>query len=115
MSKQRIRYVSHKFKSNHKITCNVYTSESTGALYRVILNLDDMEFYIRNERTKAYVKKSNRPCNNLNVLKRNARKALESMGVVLDRESRSRSFGLCEKGYTMDKHLEKIREEKEDI
>lgn len=114
MKAQRIRYVDHKFKPGHKISLNSYTSETRGSSYRIILNLEDMEYYIRNERTKEYIKKSTIKYTNINVLKRNARRALESFGVSLDTESRSRTFGRCETGYTMKIHLEKIRDEKKE-
>lgn len=102
MSTQRIKYCDHKFKEGHKITGKFYVSKITGAKYRVILNLqdpDNLEYYIRNERTKQYVFKSGQ-YTNLNVLKRKAREELERFGVPLDKESRQRSFGLCEKGYS---------------
>lgn len=111
MSSQRIRYIDHKYKENHKISLNSYISKSTGARYRIILNLEDMEFYIRNERTKQYIKKSKTSYTNMNVLKRNARRALESMGVTLDTESRSRTFGRCNKGYNQSIHMKKEKEQ----
>jgi len=102
MSGNRIKYVDHKFKENYKISTRAYTSQSTGAKYRPILNLTDMEFYLRNERTKEYVFKSG-SYTNLNVLKRNARAKLESFGVELQTESRDRTFGLVPSGMTQEK------------
>lgn len=109
MSTQRIKYCDHKFKEGHKITGKFYVSNITGAKYRVILNLQDpenLEYYIRNERTKQYVFKSGQ-YTNLNVLKRKAREELGRFGVPLDKESRNRTFGLCEVGTTQDKWEEK--------
>jgi len=103
MSGNRIKYVDHKFKENHRISTRAYVSNSTGAKYRPILNLTDMEYYIRNERTKEYVYKS-KQYTNLNVLKRNARSELERFGVDLKRESRDRDFGLCRSGYSQKTH-----------
>lgn len=107
----RIRYIDHKFKENHRISLNDYTSESTGAKYRVILNLEDMEFYIRNERTKEYVFKSTVKYTNINVLKRNARGKLEKYGVKLSRESRNRCFGICNEGYSMNEYMKELEQE----
>jgi hypothetical protein len=103
----RVRYIDHKYKKNHKISLKAFTSKSTGAKYRTILNLEDMEFYIRNERSKEYVFKSG-TYTNLNVLKRNARAKLENFGIELKRESRDRNFGLCSKGTTQ-KQLDKFQ------
>jgi len=109
-TKNRIRYVEHKYRDNHKISGKHFVSASTGAKYRIILNLTDMEYYIRNERTKEYVYKSN-TYTNMNVLKRNARARLERFGVPLERESRDRSFGLCSKGTTQTKWEKEKRQE----
>ena len=100
----RIRYTDHKFKQQHKISMRAFTSASTGAKYRVILNLsnpDAMEYYIRNERTKEYVFKSGTYTNE-NVLKRAARAKLSKYGVKTGKENRSRSFGVCPKGFTQE-------------
>lgn len=115
MSRLRIKYIDHKYKEGCKISLNDYVSESTGARYRVILNLNDNEYYIRNERTKEYVFKSN-SYGNLNVLKRNARNKLQKFGVNLGREVRQRTFGRCEKNWNQEKQIRKERElRKEDI
>ena len=52
---------------------------------------------------KEFVKKS-RKHKNMNMLKKEAREDLESLGVEFKRESRSRTFGLCEKGYDQKTH-----------
>lgn len=108
----RIKYVDHKFKDNHMITLRSFTSDSTGANYRIVLNLTDNQYYIRNERTKEYVFKS-KTYGNMNVLKRNARSELERFGVVLKKEIRFRTFGLCKQGYTQKDHenLEALKTE----
>jgi len=116
MSIQRIKYVDHKYKQNHRVSARAFVSQTTGAKYRPVLNLTDMEFYIRNERTKKYVHKSGK-YTNLNVLKRMARAKLESFGVPLKTESRDRQFGLVEAGMTQQKWEAQQRlqkEEKED-
>ena len=103
MSGNRIKYIDHKFKKNHKITSKQFTSQKTGAKYRIVLNLDGMEYYIRNERTKEFIYKS-KSYTNLNVLKRTARSKLEKLGVSLKREIRDRAFGQCAKGYNQKTH-----------
>ena len=95
----RIRYHEQPHRENTLISRNEYVSQSTGARYRVILDLNEMVYKIRNERTKKFVAKS-KAYGNMNVLKRNARAHLEKFGVVLSRESRDRTFGLCKKGMT---------------
>ena len=102
-SGNRIKYLDHKFKENHKISTKVFVSKFNGAKYRVVLNLDDMEYYIRNERTKVNIYKS-RTYTNINVLKRTARAKLEKLGVELKREIRDRQFGICKKGYSQKDH-----------
>jgi len=106
MSGERIKYSDHKYKANHRISNKAYTSKSTGAKYRIILNLEEMIYCIRNERTKSYIFKSG-SYTNLNVLKRTARAKLESYGIQLKRESRDRSFGLCSAGTTQEKWEQK--------
>lgn len=108
----RIRYHEHKFKEGCVISGRAYES-NRGAKYRIILNLNKMEYYIRNERTKEYVKKSTYEYTNLNALKKAAREALGKLGVPLERESRSRTFGLCEKGTTQTSHLIEQRKKKQ--
>ena len=105
MSGNRIKYIDHKYKNEHKISVRDYVSTGTGARYRIILNIKDMEYYIRNERTKEYVFKSNK-IGNMNVLKRKARAELERFGVSLKKEIRDRTFGICSKGFSQKKHEE---------
>ena len=98
----RIRYVNHPTKENYLISLNEYISEKTGAKYKIILDLNNMLYCIRNERNKEFIYKSKK-YTNLNVLKRTARAKLESLGVKLARESRDRTFGLCPKNWTQEK------------
>jgi hypothetical protein len=99
----RIRYVNHPTKDDNKISIQKFTSEKTGATYKVVLDLVEMVYKIRNERTKEFAVKS-KAYGNLNVLKRNARAHLVKLGVNLSTESRWRTFGICEKGYNQKKH-----------
>ncbi len=107
----RIRYHEHKYKEGCVISGREFVS-NRGAKYRIILNLEAMEYYIRNERTKEFVKKSTYPYTNLNALKGAARRALERLGVNLKKESRYRTFGLCDKNYSQEKHNSEKRKEK---
>lgn len=103
---RRIKYKERKDRENWMESHHVYVSEINGARYKVFLALDEMKYFIRNERTKEFTKKS-KEYGNLNVLKRNARAALEKLGVNLgSKEIRDRQFGLCKKGYTQEKHEE---------
>lgn len=100
----RVRYKKHT-KKNEMISQQIFVSQSRGSSYRVVLNLEERVYKIRNERTKEFVVKS-KAYGSISVLKRNARKHLEKLGVVLKKESRDRTFGLCEKNYTQKKHEE---------
>lgn len=103
MSKgNRIKYIDYEYRENSVISVQKFYSTSYKCYYRVILDFENMQFYIRNELKKEFTKKSKK-YGNLNVLKRNARKSLESLGVDLKKESRWRTFGVCEKGMTQDK------------
>jgi hypothetical protein len=115
----RIRYAEHKYKAGHKVSLRAYTSKKTGAKYRIVLKLDtdkELQYFIRNERTKKYVYKSN-IYTNLNVLKGAARNELERFGVTFKKEVRDRTYGLCSKGYSQKEHeaseRKKVKEEDE--
>jgi hypothetical protein len=103
MSGNRIKYVEHKFRDDSMISMKSYTSSRTGASYRIILDFAEMQYFIRNERTKEFVFKS-KPYKNKNVLKRTARAELERFGVDLKKEVRDRTFGRCNKGYNQRQH-----------
>jgi len=113
MAAKRIKYMDYDFRGEgYKISVKDFISQRTGARYKIILNLNEMEYYIRNERNKEKIKTS-RKHKNMNVMKREAREDLESLGVILGKEVRSRSFGLCETGYSQTKHKRLIREREE--
>ena len=103
MASNRIRYIKYDSRPGCKISLRKFTSKKTGANYRVIINEEDMEYYIRNERSKEFTKKS-RKHKNMNVLKKEAREDLESLGVEFKRESRQRTFGVKPKGYDQKTH-----------
>lgn len=100
----RIRYIETEHE-NILISNKVFTSQSTGARYSVVLDLNNYTFRIRNENSKTNTVMGGENINNLNVLKRTAKKHLERLGVCFHDESRMRTFGLCEKGYTQKKHI----------
>ena len=106
MSGNRIRYKKHPTKDDCLLSINSYVSKSTGARYKIVLDLEDMKFGIRNERNKEFTFKSKK-YTNLNVLKRTARSKLESFGIDLSRESRDRTFGICDKGHNQHKEENK--------
>lgn len=99
----RIRYEDHEHRENWVISIQKFVSKRNGAKYRVLLDMENKTYNIRNERTKEFIYKS-KSYGNLNVLKRNARNQLEKLGVELNKEVRDRTFGICPKGYTQDKH-----------
>jgi len=102
----RIRYQAQKNRENTVISVQVFTSQRTGAKYRVVLDYNENVYKIRNERTKEFVIKSS-PYSNINVMKNKVRESLEKLGVVLRRETRDRTFGKCEKGYSQKEHEKK--------
>jgi hypothetical protein len=79
----------------------------------VIINEEEMEYYVRNERSKEFVKKS-RKHKNMNVMKKEAREDLERLGVEFKRESRQRTFGVKPKGYDQKTHEREERQKKVD-
>jgi hypothetical protein len=104
MANLRILYKEHDSRDGWLISISKFES-GRGAHYRVLLDLNEKQFYIRNEYSKEFVVKSVK-YGNLNVLKRNARAALGKLGVAIGRECRNRTFGLCEKGTTQKKVIE---------
>lgn len=109
----RIRYIDYDYRPGCKISLRKFTSSKNGASYRVIINEEEMEYYVRNERSKEFVKKS-RKHKNMNILKKEAREDLESLGVEFKRESRNRTFGLKPKGYSQKDHEREERQKKVD-
>ena len=103
MASNRIRYEDTDkegiVKSKRK-----FTSESSGIVFQVFLNLNDYTYEIKSMGNDNYIK-GGMKINNLNVLKRKVKEHLVKLGVVFDSESRNRTFGLCSNGYTQEKHL----------
>lgn len=102
MANLRIRYEEHKYRDNWMISIKTFVSKINGARYKVLLDLEEKKYFVRNENTKQFVKRS-KSYGNINVLKRNARDCLKSLGVEMGREVRDRSFGVCPKGMTQGK------------
>ena len=112
---QRIRYKETK-EPGVVVSTKTYTSARTGAQYKVYLNLNDVTYKIKNVNSEN-VYRGGENINNLNVLKRNVKARLESMGVQFEGEERWRSFGLCPKGMTQEKwlkHKELEKQQKKD-
>jgi hypothetical protein len=101
----RIRYEKHPTKEECVISVQDFVSSKNGGRYRIVLNLQEMTYHIRNERSKEFIY-SSKKYGNLNVLKRTARARLESYGITLSRESRERTFGLCPVGWSQKKQEE---------
>jgi hypothetical protein len=99
--KLRIRY--HKM-GNKLTTVNPIFSKH-GSSYTVHIDLENCTYLIRNQ-TSMRKYEGGEGVNNLTVLKRKVKKHLEYLGVEFDTEKRFRTFGLCEKGYTQEKHLQ---------
>lgn len=101
----RIKYIQdenkpHLYHSKYEII------SIRGSRYKVTLNLQEMTYIIRNIK-----KRRNYTCDikitNLNVLKRKVKSHLTRLGCKFSMEIRNRTFGLCEKGYSQQKHLNK--------
>lgn len=103
--KTRIRYKDHTKRENVVESTTTFMSSSTGARYLIRLDLNNYTYEIKNIRSELLYRGGDN-INNLNVLKRTAKKRLESLGVKFSKEDRDRTFGLCKKGYNQKKHLE---------
>jgi len=104
----RIKYEQDK-KNPHILRSKHEVISKRGSRYRVILNLQEMTYVIRNVK-----KRRNYTCSvkitNLNVLKRKVKAHLTKLGCKFSMEIRNRTFGICEKGYSQQKHLNKIKQ-----
>lgn len=106
----RIRYVKTE-ENNIFESLRIFVSSINGARYKVFLDLNDFTFKIRNENTKTFTVKGGEDINNLNVLKRAAKRHLAKLGVEFNDENRQRTFGICDKGYTQKAHTNKLPSE----
>lgn len=102
---QRIRYDK---KEGKLVSRELFSNK--GSKYIVFIDLETMTYVIRNLLSlRKY--EGGKGINNLTVLKRNVKKHLSHLGVPFDREIRHRTFGICEKGYSQAKEIQKRREE----
>lgn len=101
---KRIAYEEHPTRENTMISRTDFVSQRNGAKYKVVLDMDNMVFMIRNERKKEFIYKSGQYKSN-NSLKHAARIKLSRLGVELGKESRYRTFGKVEKGMTQEKWI----------
>lgn len=103
--KQRIRYIE---KDGKLISGEIISKHN--AKYIVVIDLSTMTYLIRNTLSlRKYC--GGEGINNLHVLKRKVKKHLEHLGCEFSSEKRFRSFGLCESGYNMQIHLQKMKED----
>jgi hypothetical protein len=99
----RIRYSETSdgiFKSKR-----IFESKRYGSRYRVVLDMNEKIYKIINTNDRRIVKKGGENINNVNTLKRAARSALMSLGVMLEPEVREMSE-------TQLKALEEAREKR---
>lgn len=102
----RIKYIQDPNNPDILVSKYEIVSARYGSRYKVFLNLKDMTFRIRNlEKRRNY--DFDLKLTNLNVLKKAAKRELIRLGCSFKLEIRNRSFGLCEKGYTQQKHKQK--------
>lgn len=106
--KQRIRYVK---KEGKLISKNEIISKH-GSKYMVYIDTQSMTYIIRNM-ISARKYDGGENINNMNVLKRTIKAHLEHLGCVFDKEKRQRVFGICPKGWNMQKELEKRKMEQQ--
>jgi len=103
---QRIRYKEETpgiFRSKR-----IFVSASTGARYKVLLDTNEMIYKVQNLNTMEFVYVGGENINNMNVLKRTAKKTLEKkFGVNFEEESRNRTYGICKSGWSQEKELKK--------
>jgi len=105
--KQRIRYIK---KDGNIVSKNEIVSKH-GSRYSVSIDLATMTYTIKNLVSfRRYEGGEN--INNMNVLKRTIKAHLSHLGVLFDTERRNRTFGLCERGHSQSREIEKRREEK---
>lgn len=69
-----------------------YFSERYNTYYYVVLDETNKKFRIVNVNQKRTVAEDKGNINNINVLKRNAKQALEKLGVVFSTELRDRDY-----------------------
>lgn len=104
----RIRY--KKDRKNPNILISNEIVATTGSRYKVYLNISELTYKIKNLVSEScYYGGEN--ISNLNYLKTAVRNRLQnSFKVELNSEMRNRTFGVCSKGYTQDRHEEKSNE-----
>lgn len=109
MSK-RIRYKEMPNRPGVLESVRVYTS-NRGAMYKVRINTNDNTYEIKNLRSE-HIYRGGEKTNNHATVKKAAKRHLMRLGVSFNDEDRNRSFAVCPKGYTQEKHMTKILEEK---
>jgi hypothetical protein len=80
-----------------------------GSRYMIYIDLVKVTYTIRNV-ISARRYEGGEDITNMNVLKRKIKAHLEHLGCEFDKESRMRTFGLCEKSWNQSKEMEKRRQ-----
>ena len=99
----RISYISIDGNEKLKVSKSFIIS-NRGTRYKVFLDLEKMEYRIHNALKRRWYTGKNK-INNINVLKRAAKRHLLRLGCRFKEEVRNRTFGICEKGYSQQKHI----------
>lgn len=98
---QRIRYEK---KGDKELISHPITSKK-GSTYVVTVDLSTMTYIIRNQLSfRKY--EGGKDINSLMVLKRKIKKHLAHLGCVFGKETRNRTFGRCDRGFSQQKHIE---------
>lgn len=108
----RIRYEKTKIEGVYK-SKQIFVSATTGARYKVVIDTNNKIYKIMNVLKQMTIAEGGEKINNINVLKDAAKKRLQKLGVRFEDEMRNRTFGLCEKGYSQEKHKNKETENNE--
>ena len=99
---QRIQYI--KTKNPDILTNKKPLVSNKGLAYYIKLDTKELTYEILHVKSSQIIRTGGKSVNNMNVLKRNIKKDLIELGVPLGTEIRDRTFGVCKKGYTQDKH-----------
>jgi len=105
----RIIYRKSKVRIGMLESCLTFISSSRGTEYRVYIDLENKKYYIKNMTRESLIHMpEDIGVDHKNTLYMQAKNHLKVLGVVFRRELRNRQFGICEKGYTQKKHIEKL-------
>lgn len=104
----RIIYRPSEIREGWLESCITFISSSRGSEYRIYLDLQNCKYYIKNMNGEFLISMPEElKIKNKNIIYKHAKDHLAKLGVKFEREWRNRTFGLCEKGYTQEKHKDK--------